>query len=298
MINMNVAKEKNKRTYDGNTIKFGVNDRDNRYIIKLSKKKNDSSVYSEYVSSEFMGLLGYNAHKTWLVKDKKLGTIVVLEDFVNKGEYLRSHRAIEERDETKEFIEYTYQNILESVVRNNKLSYIHKREVMEQFWDMYMLDAILGNRDRHHGNWGYVCKGREYRAAKIYDNGASLFPSVLGKLGEYDKDRKIFLYERCEKFPASLILEYDKKEDRYKRTNYYECIGKSARYKEMETSYQKIKSIELKKVYESIKEASNHELIPELLRKFYIDIVCIRYMHIMERLDFEECYRSLLNVCK
>lgn len=54
MINMNVAKEKNKRTYDGNTIKFGVNDKDNRYIIKLSKKKNDSSVYSEYVSSEFM----------------------------------------------------------------------------------------------------------------------------------------------------------------------------------------------------------------------------------------------------
>lgn len=51
---MNVAKEKNKRTYDGNTIKFGVNDKDNRYIIKLSKKKNDSSVYSEYVSSEFM----------------------------------------------------------------------------------------------------------------------------------------------------------------------------------------------------------------------------------------------------
>lgn len=57
----------------------------------------------------------------------------MLEDFVNKGECLRSHRAIEERDETKEFIEYTYQNILESVVRNNKLSYIHKREVIEQF---------------------------------------------------------------------------------------------------------------------------------------------------------------------
>lgn len=257
-------------------------------------------MYSEDVASRFIRGLGYNAHETLLVKDTKRGDVVLLKDFVRRGESLRSYKSTGQSSEDTNVSDksYTYDDIVYMINKHTKISDEHKKQALEQFWDMYMLDAILGNRDRHHGNWGYICKGNEYRITKIYDNGASLFPNVNNKMNEYIKDRKNFLFERCEKFPASLLMIYDEKEKRNKRTNYYEYIGNYKKYKEMEIAYNKIKNIGLEKIYDTIKAASNNELIPELLRKFYIDIVCIRYMHIIERLNFDECYRRLLDVCK
>lgn len=296
---ISLDKYKNKKTYDGNTVKFGITYKGIDYIVKPPKNK-DYSMYSEDVASRFMRGLGYNAHETLLVKDTKRGDVVLLKDFVRRGESLRSYKSTGQSSEDTNVSDksYTYDDIVYMINKHTKISDEHKKQALEQFWDMYMLDAILGNRDRHHGNWGYICKGNEYRITKIYDNGASLFPNVNNKMNEYRKDRKNFLFERCEKFPASLLMIYDEKEKRNKRTNYYEYIGNYKKYKEMEIAYNKIKNIGLKKIYDTIKAASNNELIPELLRKFYIDIVCIRYMHIIERLNFDECYRRLLDVCK
>ncbi len=296
---ISLDKYKNKKTYDGNTVKFGITYKGIDYIVKPPKNK-DYSMYSEDVASRFMRGLGYNAHETLLVKDTKRGDVVLLKDFVRRGESLRSYKSTGQSSEDTNVSDksYTYDDIVYMINKHTKISDEHKKQALEQFWDMYMLDAILGNRDRHHGNWGYICKGNEYRITKIYDNGASLFPNVNNKMNEYRKDRKNFLFERCEKFPASLLMIYDEKEKRNKRTNYYEYIGNYKKYKEMEIAYNKIKNIGLEKIYDTIKAASNNELIPELLRKFYIDIVCIRYMHIIERLNFDECYRRLLDVCK
>ena len=272
---ISLDKYKNKKTYDGNTVKFGITYKGIDYIVKPPKNK-DYSMYSEDVASRFMRGLGYNAHETLLVKDTKRGDVVLLKDFVRRGESLRSYKSTGQSSEDTNVSDksYTYDDIVYMINKHTKISDEHKKQALEQFWDMYMLDAILGNRDRHHGNWGYICKGNEYRITKIYDNGASLFPNVNNKMNEY------------------------KKEKRNKRTNYYEYIGNYKKYKEMEIAYNKIKNIGLEKIYDTIKAASNNELIPELLRKFYIDIVCIRYMHIIERLNFDECYRRLLDVCK
>lgn len=296
---ISLDKYKNKKTYDGNTVKFGITYKGIDYIVKPPKNK-DYSMYSEDVASRFMRGLGYNAHETLLVKDTKRGDVVLLKDFVRRGESLRSYKSTGQSSEDTNVSDksYTYDDIVYMINKHTKISDEHKKQALEQFWDMYMLDAILGNRDRHHGNWGYICKGNEYRITKIYDNGASLFPNVNNKMTEYIKDRKNFLFERCEKFPASLLMIYDEKEKRNKRTNYYEYIGNYKKYKEMEIAYNKIKNFGLEKIYDTIKAASNNKLIPELLRKFYIDIVCIRYMHIIERLNFDECYRRLLDVCK
>lgn len=296
---IDLDKYKNKKTYDGNTVKFGITYKGIDYIVKPPKNK-DYSMYSEDVASRFMRELGYDAHETVLVRDSKRGNVVLLKDFVKKGENLRSYKATGQSSEDTNVTDksYTYKDIVHMIEKHTKISSEHKKQAIEQFWDMYMLDAVLGNRDRHHGNWGYICKGKEYKISKIYDNGASLFPNVNDKIDEYKRDRKKFLFERCEKFPASLLMVYDKKEGRNKRTNYYEYVGNYKQYKEMEIAYNKIKSFGLERVYEAIKNASSSKLIPVDLRRFYIDIVCIRYMHIIERLDFEESYRRLLNVCK
>ena len=33
---------------------------------------------------------------------------------------------------------------------------INKEELSERFWDMFIVDALIGNWHRHIGNWGFL----------------------------------------------------------------------------------------------------------------------------------------------
>ena len=48
------------------------------------------------------------------------------------------------------------------------------------FWDMFVVDAFIGNWDRHNGNWGFLYSQEkdELELAPIFDCGSSLFPQV------------------------------------------------------------------------------------------------------------------------
>jgi hypothetical protein len=39
---------------------------------------------------------------------------------------------------------------------------------------MFVIDALIGNRDRHFGNWGFLEKDGELSFAPVYDCGSSL----------------------------------------------------------------------------------------------------------------------------
>jgi hypothetical protein len=57
----------------------------------------------------------------------------------------------------------------------NDLSFItDKAGVIGKFWDMFVVDALIGNGDRHYGNWGLLEKDGNLRFAPIYDCGSSL----------------------------------------------------------------------------------------------------------------------------
>ena len=49
--------------------------------------------------------------------------------------------------------------------------------VSERFWDMFVIDAFIGNKDRHNGNWGILVDQRNGDAvlAPVYDNGNAFF---------------------------------------------------------------------------------------------------------------------------
>lgn len=59
---------------------------------------------------------------------------------------------------------------------NTKLTNVE--QICERFWDMYVIDAWIGNFDRHGANWGFLKKNNQYRIAPVYDNGSSLFPKL------------------------------------------------------------------------------------------------------------------------
>ena len=47
--------------------------------------------------------------------------------------------------------------------------------VIERFWDMFIIDALIGNTDRNNSNWGIVLRKNGLKElAPVYDNGNCL----------------------------------------------------------------------------------------------------------------------------
>ncbi|MCH5338510.1 MAG: HipA domain-containing protein [Acetatifactor sp.] len=54
---------------------------------------------------------------------------------------------------------------------------LDKKELEKFYFDMFVLDALIGNTDRHNGNWGFLmAPNSSARIAPVYDCGSSLFP--------------------------------------------------------------------------------------------------------------------------
>lgn len=284
---------RNSFTYDGTTLKFGATVDNKRYIIKF-KKGTVSSLYSEYVASRFIQNIGVKCHNVWLGYYN--GELVnIIEDFVGKGEQLKSYKSTGQYYEDTDVStkKYTYSDVLDMIKKHRKLSQFNKQWMLTQFWDMFICDAILGNRDRHWGNWGYITDGKSYRPAPLYDNGACLFPDVEKCISEFGKNKFKFISERSERFPASLFMVDDPLTGKTKRTNYYEILGDLRINK---TLAFEVKNLRTKKgfsqIYESIIRVvmDSKDFIPYEYRAFYLYIVCVRYLHMIERVPIKKAF--------
>ena len=180
---------RNSKKYDGNTLKFGITINNTDYIVKLPKSE-ISSVYSEHIASRFIRSLGIECHETYLGIYNNT-PVVVLKDFTSVNRRLRSYESTRQSSEGTDIVDklYTYKDVQYMIEKHTRMTDENKRRAITRFWQMFICDAILGNRDRHRGNWGYlVIKGNgadNYVPAPLYDNGASLFPDVSKLIDKY-----------------------------------------------------------------------------------------------------------------
>jgi hypothetical protein len=83
----------------------------------------------------------------------------------------------------------------------------------ERFWDMFIVDALIGNWDRHNGNWGFLYDTAHdtMTLAPVFDCGSSLYPQMdLELMEKVLADPKEMDY-RIFEIPLSGIKEHDKK---------------------------------------------------------------------------------------
>ena len=79
---------------------------------------------------------------------------------------------------------------------------IESQNLTEWFWDMFIVDALIGNWDRHNGNWGFLYNAEtdEISLAPIYDCGSCLFPQadeeIMKKTLDDPAEREIRVFER------------------------------------------------------------------------------------------------------
>ena len=198
---------------------------------------------------------------------------------------------------------YTYRYVLEIINKHKKLDTNNKSLAIHRFWQMFICDAILGNRDRHPGNWGFLSKQNHYFPAPLYDNGGSLFPDLELKIHEYadylnNSNEYKFISERAEKFPASLFqIETNRNGQSTRRTNYNEILSDLRINKTLAHEVKSIRNnIGFNGIYERaliiLQDIRN--IIPYEYRRFYLLIICVRYLHLIERKSIKDSYRSTM----
>lgn len=281
---------RNGKMYDGNSAKFGITIDGIDYIIKMSKK-GGMSVYTEYIASNFICALGVNCQIVYLGMYNNV-IVDVIKDFTSGTQY--SLHAFKDTRQSSERTDvsgkaYTYKDVVYLIEKHTKMDSLQIENAKRCFWDMFICDAILGNRDRHRGNWGYLSDHGIYTFAPLYDNGGCLFPDVDRVISTFYSNKKEFLKPRVFNFPASLLQI--SRIDREYRTNYYEMFGDLRISRVFAERVQFIKS---NFSYSDVFNLISGVVLPLGLREdfsmFYIMIVTLRYMCIVLRMDYDRSF--------
>jgi hypothetical protein len=189
--------EKREVLYRGIEPKFGITLNNKNYIVKL-RHEHWNNVLSEHVSSRFINECGIPAHNTFLGVYKN-DLCVMCEDFSDShGELHEFGNISSSFDTDKNEHDYFFSDVLYMI---QKVKNVDFPACKEGFMFMFLMDAILGNPDRHMGNWGLCKKAGMYKFAPIYDNGASLFPRA-----DIENISEEWMRERCMTFPNSKIM--------------------------------------------------------------------------------------------
>ena len=155
---------------------------------------------------------------------------------------------------------------------NTKIT--HVSTVIDNFWNMYIIDALIGNFDRHGANWGFIKKNNQYTMAPIFDNGSSLFPrrNTDTLMMEAMNDVTV-LYNMTFKYPTSQIKMNKKK------TSYYDVIY-SLKFDACNEALKRIyQRINLNKIFNFI---DGEEMLTSLQKQFYKFIIQYRFEHIIK----------------
>jgi hypothetical protein len=118
------------------------------------------------------------------------------------------------------------------------------------FWDMFIADALLGNFDRHNGNWGILVDEMLQTAeiALVYDCGSCLYPQIAFKDMQAVLNNEDEINRRIFTFPTSVIEQSGRK------ISYFEFIS-SLKSEDCNAA--------LKRIHERIDMKHLHQIIEE-----------------------------------
>lgn len=265
-----------KKFYGGSEKKIGIVFGDSLFMLKFQKKTPfglRNNTISEYLGSHIYQMLGFTCHDTFLGIYKG-ENVVACKDFMTNGYQFVPFNDVGEStiEEDKEEYQYTYDDIVELLQANKKLTNVE--ETVSSFFEMYIVDALIGNFDRHGANWGFLKKDNQYSLAPVFDNGSCLFPN----LNDEDEMLKIINDEeqidlRVYKFPTSQIKLNNNK------SSYFEVIS-SLQFEEINKALIKIyPMINLGKIFNLIDDIS---VISDIHKTFYKTMIKNRYEKIIK----------------
>lgn len=140
---------------------------------------------------------------------------------------------------------------------------------------MFIADSLVGNFDRHNGNWGFLVNEslKKIEIAPIYDCASCLYPQLTDEMLENIIDDDEEMDARVFVFPTS-ALKLDGK-----KINYFDFISNLKNEECNKALFKIFPSIDINKINRIIDETP---AISNIRKDFYKKILLLRYNKILK----------------
>lgn len=242
-----------------------------------------NSCLSEYLACNIIKTLGFKVQDTILGTYKLNNTekvVVACKDFTSEGKVLKQFAEL--KNSQIETSKNGYGTELSEVIETieNQLVY-DANELKKFFWDMFIADCLVGNFDRHNGNWGFLIneKQKNIEIAPIYDCASCLYPQLTDERISEIIDNDEEMNARVYVFPTSALKTNDKK------INYYEYISGLQNEDCNQALLRIYPLIDMEKINKIIDETP---AISVVRKEFYKKILKLRYEKIL-KFSYDKC---------
>ena len=280
--------EEGLKRYGGSDKKETIIFNNERYMLKFNddippEKRNDmisssrNNVFSEYVSCHIYAALGIPVQETLL--GMRHGHIVVAcKDFcVNDyelNEFIKYGNSIDIDFEDQRYPEI--KDVIKVIRRNKQMD---PKIIEERFWDTFVIDSLLGNFDRHTGNWGYLYneKTHDFNVAPVYDCGACLY-AIVSDEGMFkilnDQEE---INERIYKYPKAAFMYNGEKID------YVKFLSDKNVHDDFPLLIESLKKVSKRYDKNIVTDIiDNTPCLSSIRRTFYKTMISERYSKILE----------------
>lgn len=284
MIDFTSAKVKNKAYAGANGSKISVIYNNEQYMLKfpplptINKEMSyTNSCISEYIGCKIFDSVGIPVQETVIgtyTSNGREKIVVACKDFTSPGITLQDFASLKNRIIDSERNGY-------GTELNDILSTIDEQTSMDsdaikiRFWDMFIVDALIGNWDRHNGNWGFLYNNStdEVVLAPVFDCGSSLYLQVDDELMTIILNNKNEFNHRIFDIPLSAITYNGKK------INYFNFLSEG-KFEDCNTALKRILSrIDMKKFYEIIDDTPT---VTDIQNEFYKTMLTARKERILD----------------
>lgn len=273
------------RAYNGaNGKKIAVEYKGETYMLKFPPSASNkpthlsytNSCISEYIASHIFNMLGIKCHDTILGTfrvGEKEKIVCACKDFTTDGKELFDFCSIKNTviDSEHGGTGTELFDVLETI---EKQEYVNPEYLTEHFWNVFVVDSLLGNFDRHNGNWGFLYDKETNSAevAPVFDCGSCLLPQADENTMRKVLESETELESRIYRFPTSALKMNNVK------INYYEFLMNT----DNEDCRAAIKRIVPKIDIDEINAfIDTVPYISDLQREFYTKYIMERYEKIM-----------------
>lgn len=227
---------------------------------------------SEYIACHIFNLLGVPAQETLLGTfqvGEKTKVVCACRDFTATGKRLYDFCSIKNTilDSDTNGNGTELDEILETI---EKQAFVEPSRLLNRFWDIFVLDTLLGNFDRHNGNWGFLYDEETERGeiAPVYDCGSCLLPQADDRVMHSVLEQEEMLLARVYQFPTSAIKWNGRK------INYYDFLLRTEDQDCCAALRRIVPRIDLAKINALIESTP---YISELQKRFYKYYIKARY---------------------
>ena len=285
MINFTNCEINKFKYYGGkNGGKICVKYNNEDYMLKfpginegISEYGYSNNCISEYVACHIIKTLGLKVQDTLLgiyKLDNEEKIVVACKDFTSEGTVLKQFAEL--KNSQIETSNNGYGTELKEIIETIEEQQIYDTKELEKFfWDMFIADCLVGNFDRHNGNWGFLINENleKIDIAPIYDCASCLYPQLTDERIsqiiniEEEMEARVFV------FPTSALKINGKK------INYFEYINSLEDEncnKALIEIFEKINIDEINKIIEQT------PFISDIRKEFYKKIINMRYEKILK----------------